>query len=56
MSREYTNKLLEAMEDGLIGPQQIAEMALGWLSEQDVEDMCRANDLFTYEDAEECEN
>ena len=45
MTREYTNKLMAMMDEGLISYQAVAEMALGYLSEHDVEDMMRANDI-----------
>ena len=43
--RKYTNYLLEAMEEGLFTGEQIAEMALKYMSEDDVRDMCLANDI-----------
>ena len=46
--REWTCKVLEAMEFGLLNPMQVAEMCLSYMSEADVEDMCRANDLKAY--------
>jgi hypothetical protein len=43
--RTQTNKLLEMMDEGLISAQAIAEMALAYMSEDDVADMMRANDI-----------
>jgi hypothetical protein len=43
--RTQTNKLLEMMDEGLISAQAIAEMALSYMSEDDVADMMRANDI-----------
>lgn len=37
--------MLEAMDDGLLDPREIAHMALNWLSEADVDEMVRRNDL-----------
>ena len=51
--REYTTKLLEMMDEGLISGQAIAEMALAYMSEDDVADMMRANDILDEEDDEE---
>jgi hypothetical protein len=48
--REYTTKLLEMMDEGLISAEAVAEMALAYMSEDDVKDMCRANDLLDEED------
>ena len=44
MSRKYTNKLLELMEEGLMDPLDVAKTAIGFMSEDDVEELCRAND------------
>ena len=43
--RTATNKLIEMMDQGLISPQVVAEMALAYMSEYDVADMMRANDI-----------
>lgn len=48
--REYTTKLLEMMDEGLLSAESVAEMALAYMSEDDVKDMCRANDLLDEED------
>ena len=52
MTREYTTKLLEMMDEGLISAEAVAEMALAYMSEDDVADMMRANDILDeeYED------
>ena len=51
--REYTSKLLAMMDEGLISAEAIAEMALAYMSEADVKDMCLANDLLIGEDDED---
>jgi len=43
--RTQTNKLIDMMDEGLISAQAIAEMALAYMSEDDVADMMRANDI-----------
>ena len=48
--RKYTTKLLEMMDEGLISAAAVAEMALAYMSEDDVKDMCRANDILDEED------
>ena len=48
--RTQTTKLLEMMDEGLISAQAIAEMALAYMSEDDVADMMRANDILDEED------
>lgn len=48
--RTQTTRLLEMMDDGLISAQAIAEMALAYMSEDDVADMMRANDILDEDD------
>jgi hypothetical protein len=43
--RENTCKLLEMAEEGIISWQTLAECALDYMSEDDVSDMARVNDL-----------
>ena len=51
--RPSTTRLLEMMDEGLIDPRTVADMALSWLSESSVHEMMLANDLVA--DEEECE-
>jgi hypothetical protein len=53
--REYTSKLIAMMDEGLITAEAVAEMALAYMSEDDVKDMCRANDLLLDEEEEDDE-
>lgn len=53
MTREYTTKLLEMMDEGLISAEAVAEMALAYMSEDDVKDMMQANDIVDYNDDED---
>ena len=53
--REYTSKLIAMMDEGIISAEAVAEMALAYMSEDDVKDMCLANDLLIGEDDEEDE-
>ena len=50
--REYTTKLLEMMDEGLISAEAVAEMALAYMSEDDVKDMMLANDIVDYDEDE----
>jgi hypothetical protein len=43
--RTQTTKLLEMMDEGLISARAVAEMALSYMSEDDVADMMRSNDI-----------
>jgi hypothetical protein len=54
--REYTTKLLEMMDEGLISAEAVAEMALAYMSEDDVKDMVRSNDLMPWLEDEEDED
>ena len=51
--REWTNKVCAAMDEGLLDPKAVAEMCMSYMSEWDVEDMCRINDLREFLDPEE---
>lgn len=42
--REWTIRILEAMDDGTMDPRAVADAALSYLSESQVADMARAND------------
>ena len=53
--REMTSKLLAMMDEGLISAEAVAEMALAYMSEDDVADMMRANDILLEEDEEDDE-
>jgi uncharacterized protein YacL (UPF0231 family) len=48
--REMTSKLIAMMDEGLISAEAVAEMALAWMSEDDVAEMMRANDILLEED------
>ena len=51
--REYTSKLIAMMDEGLISAEAVAEMALAYMSEDDVADMMRANDILLDEEDED---
>jgi hypothetical protein len=53
--REMTSKLIAMMDEGLISAEVVAEMALAYMSEDDVADMMRANDILLEEDEEDKE-
>jgi hypothetical protein len=48
--RKETNRLLDMIEEGLIDPHAVADMCLAYMSEDDVADMMRANDLLEEDD------
>jgi hypothetical protein len=51
--RDATNKLIDMMDEGLISAQAVAEMALAYMSEDDVADMMRANDILDEEEEDD---
>ena len=50
--RTQTTRLLEMMDEGLVTAEAVAEMALAYMSEDDVADMMRSNDILDEEDDE----
>jgi hypothetical protein len=53
MTRKFTNKLIEAMDEGLINPQNLAQNLLGYMSERDVERFAQAEGYFDHEEEDE---
>jgi len=51
--RTQTTRLLDMMADGVISAQAVAEMALAYMSEDDVADMMQCNDILEDEDLDE---
>ena len=51
--REMTSKLIAMMDEGLISAEAVAEMALAYMSEDEVADMMRANDILLDEEDED---
>ena len=51
--RTQTTRLLEMMDEGLVTAQAVAEMALAYMSEDDVADMMRANDILDEDELDE---
>lgn len=52
-ARKMTTAVMEAMDNGLLDPRDVADMALNWLSESDVDEMVRRNDIMPFDDEEE---
>ena len=52
-TREFTNKLLDAVDGGMIDPRDALAAALSYMSEAEVKDMCAVNEFFAYEEEEE---
>lgn len=51
--REYTRKLLEAIQEGMIDRDTVITAALQHMSEDEVRDMCEANGFFEHEEEDE---
>jgi hypothetical protein len=51
--RATTNKLLAAIEEGLVCKDYVLNACLGALSEAEVHQMCLANDILFLEDDDE---
>ena len=49
MTREYTNLLLEKIEEGLLDKDTVILAFCKYLSESDVEDMMRVNEMLDHE-------
>ena len=45
-ARKATNRLLEMVDEGLLNPRDVLLMALKWMSEDHVKEMCTANEIF----------
>jgi len=57
MTRKYTNKLLEMLEEGLLDKDYVILACVKYMSEDDVKDMMHANEmLYDEEDDEELED
>ena len=54
-TRSTTNKVLEMVDEGLLNPRDVLLMALKWMSEDDVKEMCKANES-NLEDEEDAAN
>ena len=53
MAREATNKLLQMVDDGLVSQDYVITAALKYMSEDDVRDMCHANEIELFLDEED---
>ena len=51
--RRQTNRLWVMMDNGEIDARAVAEMALSYMSEDDVADMMRANDILDEDEDED---
>lgn len=52
MARKQTNYLLELIDSGIIDAEDVVTMALKYMSEDEVADMMRVNDILVEDDEE----
>lgn len=45
LTRKCTSRLLELVDEGVLNPNDLLRTALGWMSEDDVKEMCERNDI-----------
>ena len=55
MTREYTNKLLEMIDDGLLDRDSVIMACVKYMSEDEVRDMMHCNEFIEEETEEETE-
>lgn len=53
MTREYTNKLLEMVEDGVLDRDNVIMACVKYMSEDEVRDMMHCNEFIDEEETEE---
>lgn len=53
MAREMTNKLLEAVEEGILDRGTVILACVKYMSEDEVADMCHVNDFLDDDDEDE---
>ena len=53
MAREYTNKLLEMLDEGILDKDMVIMACVKYMSEDDVRDMMHANEFLIEEKEEE---
>ena len=46
---------MDAMDEGTLDPGAVAYMAISWLSEDDVKEMCQENDLVHLDPSYNCD-
>jgi hypothetical protein len=52
MTRKFTTKFIEAMDEGLIDPKQLAQNLMSYMSEQAVQDFAESEGYFDSEEEE----
>ena len=53
ITRQFTIKFLEGMDEGTINPKVLAQNLLGYMSEREVEEFAHREGYFDHEEEEE---
>ena len=53
VARQNTSYLLKCIDDGMISANTVVNMCVNWMSEADVAEMMRANDLPLFDEIDE---
>lgn len=53
--RQATNLIIDMVNEGALDARQVLEATLGWLNDEDVEEMATANQFLEYTDEDEDE-
>ena len=56
VSRKYTSALLDAVDEGMFNKDDLIRDLVGWMSEDDVQEFVRRNDLMPWLETEEDED
>lgn len=51
--RQATNTILEMVDDGILDARTALSAALGWMSDEEVEEMATANEFLEYPDEDQ---
>ena len=54
-TRKVTRALINMMDQGVLDPRSLADTCLGYMSEDEVADMARTNDLVDHDEESESE-
>ena len=53
MTREFTTKFIEAMDEGRIDPKLLAQNLMGYMREREVQSFAESEGYFEHEEEEE---
>lgn len=51
--RQYTNQLIDMLDNGLIDYKTVVTACLNYMSEQEVQDLCEANEFIDSEETDD---